>query len=125
VPFFGWALALLEPISINRSDKRGSIKEMMKQGKERLQKGRWVVIFPEGTRTAPGEKKRLSKGGVTLAAQAGVPVLPVKHNAGEYWPRRGFLKKPGTITVEVGEMIDPTKKTPEEIMVFLEEWFYG
>ncbi len=107
VPFFGWGLAMLRPVAIDRSAGREALKQVTDQGRDRLQHGLWIVIFPEGTRVAPGETKRYGIGGAWLATHTGTPVLPVAHNAGEYWPRNGFLKYPGTITVSIGAPIDP------------------
>lgn len=106
LPFFGWGLALLEPIALDRGAGRKALKQLCDQGKQRLDNGRWVVIFPEGTRMAPGEKGQYQIGGAMLASSSGYPVVPVAHNAGYFWPRRGFLKQPGTIEVRIGEPID-------------------
>lgn len=102
IPFFGWALALLDPIAIDRSRKSQSFKQIISQGTDRLKTGRWVVIFPEGTRTAPGEKQPYLPGGAMLAEKSGYPIIPVAHNAGYFWGRRGFMKYPGTIQVRIG-----------------------
>lgn len=87
IPLFGWALALTQPIAIDRSKKSKSFRQIIKQGSQRLQSGRWVVIFPEGTRTAPGERKKYMVGGALLAEKSGYPVIPVAHNAGEFWKK--------------------------------------
>ena len=122
VPFFGWALALLEPIAIDRKVGRKAIRQLLEQGEKRLKDGRWVVIFPEGTRTAPGEKRKYASGGAALAERAGCPVVPVAHNAGEFWPRRGFFKRPGRIRVCIGPAIDSNGKTAAEINALAESW---
>ncbi|MGE0277989.1 MAG: lysophospholipid acyltransferase family protein [Nitrospiraceae bacterium] len=122
VPFFGWGLAMLEPIAIDRRAGRKAVEQLVRQGTERLADGRWVVIFPEGTRVAPGQTGRYGIGGAVLAAASGYPVVPVAHNAGEFWPRRGFIKRPGTITVVVGPMIDPRGKDAETINEEAKEW---
>ncbi len=109
IPLFGWALALLRPIAIDRSAGRKAIEQVIEQGRERLQSGIWVVVFPEGTRVAPGTRKRYGMGGAVLAAETGYPVVPVAHNAGSFWPRRGFLKRPGTVRVVIGPVIDPPR----------------
>jgi len=106
VPFFGWGLALLEPIAIDRGAGRKALKQLREEGDKRLQNGRWVVIFPEGTRMPPGEKGQYQIGGAMLAQYNGGLVVPVAHNAGSYWPRRGFLKRPGVITIAIGKPID-------------------
>jgi 1-acyl-sn-glycerol-3-phosphate acyltransferase len=122
IPLFGWALALLRPIAIDRGAGRVAIEQVIEQGRERLQSGIWVVVFPEGTRVASGTRRRYGIGGAALAAASGYPVVPVAHNAGFFWPRRGFLKRPGTIRVVIGPVIDPRGKTAEEIRRQAEEW---
>ena len=105
IPFFGWALALLDPIALDRSQKRGALKALLGQGKDRLERGVPVIIFPQGTRLPSGELGVFNKGGAMLAASAGVPLIPMAHNAGVFWPGRNFLKKPGTITLLIGKPI--------------------
>ncbi len=125
VPFFGWGLALLEPIAINRKSRREAMNQLLAQGMKRLADGRWVVIFPEGTRVAPGQKKSYQKGGAILAEKSAYPVVPVAHNAGEFWPRRGFIKYPGTIQVAIGPAIDTRGKSYQEINQQAESWIEG
>ena len=122
LPLFGWALALLQPIAIDRGSGRKAIQQIIEQGRQRLESGRWVVIFPEGTRIAPMEKKRFGIGGAVLAAETGYPVVPVAHNAGHFWPRRGFLKKPGTIQLVIGPVIESHGRSAEEINRLAEAW---
>jgi len=122
IPLFGWALALTRPIAIDRGAGRKAVEEVVTQGRERLQSGIWVVVFPEGTRVAPGTRKRYAMGGAILAAETGYPVVPVAHNAGSFWLRRGFMKKPGTVRVVIGPTIDPRGKKAEEIIRQTEEW---
>lgn len=122
VPFFGWALALLNPIAVDRKAGRQAIKQITEQGIQRLQNGSWVVIFPEGTRTAPGKPGRYHLGGAILAAESGFPVVPVAHNAGNFWPRRGFLKHPGTIQINVGPAITTAGRKPEDILSDAKNW---
>jgi 1-acyl-sn-glycerol-3-phosphate acyltransferase len=122
VPMFGWALGLLEPIAIDRSAGRRAVQSIVEQGKQRLETGRWIVVFPEGTRVAPGVQRKWGVGGAVLAARSGRQVVPVAHNAGELWPRRGFLKRPGTIRVVVGPAIDTSGRTPDEINRLAREW---
>ncbi|MDH5230505.1 MAG: 1-acyl-sn-glycerol-3-phosphate acyltransferase [Gammaproteobacteria bacterium] len=122
IPFFGWGLACLDPIAINRKLKKKAMEQVMEQGQQRLDSGRWVVIFPEGTRIPAGKKGKYQLGGARLAKHAGHLVVPVMHNAGEYWPKKGFLKTPGTIKVVIGKPIDPTNLTPDEIMRQTEEF---
>jgi len=98
VPFFGWALALMGTIGIRRGSPREAIKQVMRDGQDKLAQGLWVVIFPEGTRAAAGATGNYQPGGVILAQKAKVGILPMAHNAGVLWPKRGFIKTPGTIT---------------------------
>lgn len=122
IPFFGWALKLMRPIAIDRGAGRRAIEQVIEQGRERLQSGIWVVVFPEGTRVAPGARRRYGIGGAVLAAETGYPIVPVAHNAGSFWLRRGFLKKPGTVRVAIGPAIDPRGRKPDEIIKQVEEW---
>jgi 1-acyl-sn-glycerol-3-phosphate acyltransferase len=122
IPFFGWVLASLKPIAIERKQLHRSLKQIVEQGANRLQQGLWVVIFPEGTRVAVGEKKRYGMGGATLAAQSGCPVVPVAHNAGTFWARTHFLKYPGVIQLRVGSPIETQGKTPQQINQLAEAW---
>lgn len=125
IPLFGWALALLRPIAIDRGAGRKAIEQVIEQGRDRLQSNIWVVVFPEGTRVAPGHKRRYGIGGAVLAAETGYPVVPVAHNAGSYWPRRGFHKRAGTVRVVIGPTIDGRGKSAEEIRRLAEEWIEG
>ncbi len=122
LPFFGWGLAALEPVAIDRSSGRKAIEQIKQQGIDRLNKGRWIVIFPEGTRVPAGTEKRFGIGGAILAAESGYPVLPIAHNAGRYWPRKGFFKFPGTIQVHIGQVIETKGKTPDEINQLTKQW---
>jgi len=105
-PIWGWALSTLKPIPIDRKKQREALRTLLEKGKHYLNQGLWVVVFPEGTRTAAGEVKKFSAGGAILAQQSGCPVIPVAHNAGNYWPRYSFLKYPGTIKVKIGPAIE-------------------
>jgi 1-acyl-sn-glycerol-3-phosphate acyltransferase len=125
VPFFGWGLAMTQPIAIDRGAGRKAIDQIVQQGRDRLQTGRWVVIFPEGTRVAVGTSRRYGIGGSVLAAKTGFPVVPVAHNAGSFWPRRGFIKRPGTIRVVIGPVIESKDKSAEEIRQQVEAWIEG
>lgn len=122
IPFFGWALAMLEPIAIDRSAGRQAVTQLVEQGKQRLAHGRWVVVFPEGTRVAPGSRGRYKIGGAVLAEQSGALVVPVAHNAGVYWPRHSFIKHPGTIQLVIGPPIDTQGKRAADILQQAEEW---
>ncbi len=125
IPVFGWGLAMMKNIAIDRKAGRRAIKQVVQQGKRRLAEGCWVVIFPEGTRVAPGHRLRYRLGGAVLAEESGLPVVPVAHNAGEYWPRRSFLKRPGTVRMVVGAPIPSESRTSPEIIRDVEEWIEG
>lgn len=114
-PFLGWALALLRPIAINRRGGTAAVQQVIEQGRARLDEGFWVIVFPEGTRVPAGETRRYGLGGALLAANAACPVVPVAHDAGEYWPRRGWLKRPGTIRVVIGRPIATAGRDPRDI----------
>jgi 1-acyl-sn-glycerol-3-phosphate acyltransferase len=122
IPFFGWGLAMLAPIAIDRNDRRRALRQMLDQGRDRLARGYCIVIFPEGTRVAPGGRRDYQPGGAWLAAKTAAPVVPVAHNSGEFWRRNAFLKYPGTITVSIGAPIDSRNLAPEEINRRVEEW---
>jgi 1-acyl-sn-glycerol-3-phosphate acyltransferase len=122
VPFFGWGLAVLKPIAIKRGSGRNAIKQVVRQGIERLKAGIWVVIFPEGTRVRPGQRIRYKLGGAILAAKSGYPVVPVAHNSGVYWPKKQFLKRPGTIKIVIGPPIQSQDRKPEDILADAETW---
>ncbi len=122
IPFLGWAFAAVKMISIDRAAGKNALRQVEKQGRERLQAGYWVVIFPEGTRIPPGESRRFKTGGAHLAVKAGVPAIPVAHNAGEFWAKNAFVKKPGLITVSIGPAIDTSNKSAEEVTTLAEQW---
>jgi 1-acyl-sn-glycerol-3-phosphate acyltransferase len=122
IPFFGWGLAMMNPIAIDRSAGRKALKQMLEQGRDRLARGFWIVMFPEGTRIAPGQRGQYFVGGAWLATQTGAPVVPVAHNAGTVWPKGAFLKRPGTIVVSFGPVIDPAGRKAEELNRQVEAW---
>jgi len=122
IPFFGWGLKSLNAIAIDRDSGRKAIVQVVRQGQERLDAGRWVVVFPEGTRTAPGTQGRYKLGGGVLAVKTGYPVVPVAHNAGEYWPKHWLYKYPGVITVSIGPVIDSQELTADDLMQKVEDW---
>jgi 1-acyl-sn-glycerol-3-phosphate acyltransferase len=122
IPFFGWGLALMSPIAIDRSRGLAALRNIARRGRERLAQGFWVVVFPEGTRVAPGERRTYQLGGAWLAAESGAPVVPVAHNAGLVWPRNAFLKRPGTVTVRIGPTIDTAHRDPKTVNALAEQW---
>jgi len=122
LPFFGWGLRALDPIAIDRKAGRRAIVEIVKQGIDRLTKGIWVVIYPEGTRSKPGTKLPYKKGGAILATKSEHKVIPVAHTAGEYWPKGFFSRQTGTIVFSIGPAIETKGKTPNEVMQEAECW---
>ena len=125
LPVVGWCLIILHAISIDRSSGRQARDQIVEQGKDRLAEGTWVIIFPEGTRVAPGKRKRYGAGGALLAVMTGTPVLPVALNAGEVWGRYSFLKYPGTIQVRFGPLIQTKGLTVEQVNAEVEVWIEG
>ena len=115
IPFVGWGLKLLRPIAINRGEGHRAVNQVVEQGKARLKDGLWVIIFPEGTRVVAGDTRKFGVSGAMLAIASGKSVVPVSHNAGAFWPRRGFVKKPGTIRVVIGEPIESAGKNPRQL----------
>lgn len=125
VPFFGWGLAQIPGIAIDRAAGKDALAQVAEQGKARLSEGFWVVVFPEGTRVAPGTTRRYKIGGAWLAKRARVPIVPVAHNAGEFWRRNAFLKHPGEIVVSIGPAIEPQGLKTEQINARAEAWIEG
>jgi 1-acyl-sn-glycerol-3-phosphate acyltransferase len=115
IPFVGWGLKLLRPIAINRGEGHRAVNQVVEQGKARLKDGLWIIIFPEGTRVVAGNTPKFGVSGALLAIASGKSVVPLSHNAGTFWPRRGFLKKPGTIRVVIGEPIESIGRKPREL----------
>lgn len=122
IPIFGWALALTDPIALNRGAGRAAIKQLFKKGGEKLKQGKWLILFPEGTRTAPGKTHKYKIGGALLAEKTGYPIVPVAHNAGEFWPRHSFIKWPGTISVVIGPAIKTQDRVAEDINQEVSQW---
>jgi len=122
LPIFGWALLMLKPIAINRKAGRKAVEQIIEQGQQRLDDGLSVVVFPEGTRVDPRKKVKFRIGGAILAENTRAKVIPVAHNAGEFWQRRKFLIFPGKIQVHIGEPIDTNGKTASEILAEVEAW---
>ena len=125
IPIFGWGMALMKTIAIDRGSGREAVMQLVSKGKASLDEGNWVVIFPEGTRIAPGKRGRYRIGGAVLAEQSGYPIVPVAHNAGEYWPRRSFIKRPGVIQVRIGPPIVGDGKQAQQILDEAAEWIEG
>lgn len=126
IPLFGWGLGLvMRPIAVNRGGGGPAVRQVIRQGRERLAAGLWVNIFPEGTRVPPGETRRYGISGAALAVEAGCPVVPVAHNAGDFWPRRGWIKRPGTVRFCIGPAIDPAGREPAEINAEVQAWIEG
>lgn len=122
IPIFGWGLAMSSPIAIDRSAGREALKKLVTKGKTRLDQGFWVVIFPEGTRIAPSERSKYHIGGAWLATHTKTPVLPVAHNAGVYWAKNTFIKKPGVIKMHIGNLIQTAELKADALNQQVENW---
>ena len=123
IPLFGWGVGLImKPIAIDRKSGGAAVKQVIEQGQQRIADGLWVTIFPEGTRMPPGETRRYGVSGAAVAAATGCPVVPVAHNAGDFWPKRSLRKYPGKIRFCIGPPIDPTGLEPKEINALAQEW---
>jgi 1-acyl-sn-glycerol-3-phosphate acyltransferase len=122
IPIIGWAWMAMDTIPIDRSAGREALKKLVTYGKDRLAKGLWVVIFPEGTRTAPGARSKYHIGGAWLAAHTQTTVVPVAHNAGLFWRKNAFLKYPGTITLSIGKPIETAGLKADVLNQQVEDW---
>jgi 1-acyl-sn-glycerol-3-phosphate acyltransferase len=122
IPFFGWGLAMTSPIAIDRSAGKAALEQIVEQGRERLKHKFWIVVFPEGTRVPPGSKGKYRIGGAWLAVHTNTRIVPVAHNAGEFWGKNSFVKHPGTVTVSIGKPIDPSGMEPAELITKVEFW---
>lgn len=122
IPFWGWAMATLKPIAIDRNNKHAALRKLISHGTEALKQGLWVVVFPEGTRMPVSEMGNFSAGGAMLAQKSGYPVIPIAHNAGKFWPRYSFLKYPGTIKVKIGSPIESKSRKTADINKEAEDW---
>lgn len=122
IPFWGWAMATLKPIAIDRNNKQSALRKLISRGTEALQEGLWVVVFPEGTRMPVDKIGTFSAGGAMLAQKSGFPVVPIAHNAGKYWSRNSFLKYPGTIKVKIGPPIASAGRKAADINQEVEKW---
>ncbi|HEX8986813.1 MAG TPA: lysophospholipid acyltransferase family protein [Rhodocyclaceae bacterium] len=122
LPFFGWGLWLMPFVGIDRNAGKQALSQVAERGKQRLDEGYPIVVFPEGTRVPPGQKKRYKIGGAYLAQQSGAPVVPIALNSGECWRRKAFVKRPGVVTVSIGPAIDPAGLSAEDINLRAETW---
>ena len=122
IPLFGWGLAAMRPIAINRSAGHAAVTQVIEQGRKLLADGIWITIFPEGTRVAAGQTKKYGVSGAALARDAGCPILPVAHNAGDLWPRRGLKKRPGLIRFCIGPPIEADDRSPKETNLIVQDW---
>lgn len=122
IPFLGWAFAALSAITIDRAAGREALKQLVTQGKDRLARGLWVVVFPEGTRIEPGKRSKYHIGGAWLATHTQATVVPVAHNAGVFWGKNAFIKNPGTITVSIGKPIETSGLKPDVLNQMVESW---
>lgn len=122
IPFFGWGLALLRMIPIDRAKGRDAFEQVVKIGQERINEGRWPILFPEGTRIMPGKTGRYKLGGALLATRTGTPIIPVAHNAGECWRRNAFIKTPGLVTVSIGPLIETAGQGADTVNKKVQEW---
>jgi 1-acyl-sn-glycerol-3-phosphate acyltransferase len=125
IPLVGWATLLLKPIAIDRKARAAAVNQVVTQGRSRLAEGIWVLIFPEGTRVGVGERRRYGLSGALLATQTGAKIIPVAHNAGRFWARRGLLKLPGTVRVVIGPPINTLGRDPREVSDEARDWIDG
>lgn len=121
-PVLGWVIRGYRPIAIDRKAGRAAVEQVVAQGQARLEQGYWVMIFPEGTRVAAGQVRRFGLSGALLAIAAGRAIIPVAHNAGEFWPRRAWLKRPGTIRVIIGAPIETVGRDPRDLTNEVQQW---
>jgi 1-acyl-sn-glycerol-3-phosphate acyltransferase len=122
IPFFGWSMARLNMIHIDRESRAKSLKQVVLQGKLLLAQGVWIIMFPEGTRMARGQQGTYQTAGTRLAVEAGAPVIPIAVSSGKCWPRKGFLKYPGVVQVSIGQPIPSVGREPKELMREVEAW---
>ena len=122
VPFFGWAMGRLDMIHIDRKQRSRAFAKVVQQGRRLMQEGVWVIMFPEGTRIERGQSGNYKSGGTRLAIETGVPVIPIAVNSAVCWPRKAFIKRPGTVTVSIGQAIPSHGRQPDELMADVESW---
>ena len=122
IPFFGWAMARMDMIHIDRSQGKRAFSKMVEQGKRLMAQGTWVIMFPEGTRIPRGQKGEYKSGGTRLAIQAGVPVIPIAVTSAKCWPRKAFIKTPGIVDISIGKPIPTVGRRHDELMLEVENW---
>ena len=122
IPFFGWSMARLDMIHIDRESRAQALKQVVTQGKALLEQGVWIILFPEGTRIERGQQGTYQTAGTRLAVQAGAPVIPIAVSSGKCWPRKGFIKYPGMVQVSIGRPIASVGREPKELMREVEAW---
>lgn len=122
IPLWGWALRLQNPIAIDRSNPRQALKSLLTQAVDRIKSGNSIIVFPEGTRSRAGTVNRFSRGGAKIAVAADAPVVPIAHNAGYCWPPHEFVKRPGVITVIIGQSLTPAGRSASELTEEVESW---
>jgi 1-acyl-sn-glycerol-3-phosphate acyltransferase len=122
VPFFGWAMARMDMIHIDRADGARAFVKVVQQGQRLLDQGTWVIMFPEGTRIARGEKGTYKSGGTRLAIRTGAPVIPIAVTSAKCWPKKAFIKTPGTVEFSIGQPIPSAGRQPDELMKEVEDW---
>jgi len=122
VPFFGWALRCVKPIPINRKGGRSAVEQVIEHGTDRMNKGLWIMLFPEGTRMPVGKTRRFGRSGAYLAKATGRKIVPVAHNSGEFWARKSWSIKPGVAKFEIGPPIDPKNLEIDEIVSQSKTW---
>ena len=125
LPFFGWGIGLLKMIHIDRSQGRDAFESVVTQGLHKLAEGRWIIMFPEGTRTPAGSQGRYKSGGARLATRTGAPIVPIAVNSGECWPKKRFVKTPGLITVSIGPRIETEGRDADQVNADVERWIEG
>lgn len=122
IPFFGWAISMVDPVPLDRAAGRRALDNLVEAGCDRLKRGLWVVMFPEGTRIPPGQRGRYRVGGAVLAARSGHPIIPIAHNSGYFWPRKSLIKYPGVVDVVIGPPIATQGREPADILAEVEDW---
>ena len=122
VPFFGWAMACMDMIHIDRSKRSQAFRQLQEQGQRLLDQGTWVIMFPEGTRIERGQQGQYQTGGAWLAVKTGAPVIPVAVTSAKCWPRKAFIKRPGVVEISIGPAIPSTGRKPEELMAEVQTW---